>query len=254
MSSFNSIAIVGAGNVAFHLGKALVNAGARVDYIWNRTPEKARELAGELQTRSTERLEDLANCDLIICCLSDSALAEWVPKLSQLAPTTVTAGTIDVLTMEHQFPVGVFYPLQSFSKNAKVDFNQVPLFVEGSDALFSARLMTLAGELSLTTAELSAEKRIPLHLAAVFINNFTNHMVALGQEVLDKNGLPFDWMKPLLQQTIAKLDSQTAHDAQTGPARRHDDPTIQKHLSLLDSETAKLYEQLTKSIQQRFPR
>jgi len=254
MSAIPSISIVGAGNVAFHLGKAFSAAGIPVDRIWNRTFEKAAALARELGTRAAKEPEELAGSSLIICCASDSALPELIPQLSSIAPVATTSGTVDVLALEHQFPVGVFYPLQTFSGNRPADFSTIPLFIEGSDLHTTELLLSLGKRLSHTVIELPAAKRAELHIAAVFINNFTNHMVDLGQQFLEKHDLSFEWLKPLLNETIAKLGRQTAFEAQTGPARRNDTPTLEKHIAALDPEQAALYKLISNSIQQRYSR
>lgn len=252
MPEIPTISIAGAGNVAFHLGKALVSAGIAVDRIYNRTFEKAQKLAGQLGAVAVSRVDELAASDVVICCVSDAAVPDLVPEISVLAPVITTSGTIDVLSLQHSHPVGVLYPLQTFSGSVPVDFSHLPLFTEGSTDDMRLLLATLGNKLSDTVIELPARRRAELHVAAVFISNFTNHMVDLGQQFLEKHHMPFHWLKPLLHETIAKLDRQSAHDAQTGPARRHDEITLNRHMAALSPQQAELYRILSNSIQQGY--
>ena len=252
MRTISSISIVGAGNVAVHLATGLLKAGVRIDYCWNRTQEKAMVLAEQLQCSVATKIEDLAKSDLILCAVSDDALSMLIPQLSAIAPVVATSGTVDVVTTTGLFPVGVFYPLQTFSKNRKVDLSVVPIFVESNSPEFTHSLLELGLKISNTVTELPWEKRVQLHLAAVFVNNFTNHLIDLAQQQLTQADLSFDWLKPLLLETVEKLNDQTAFNAQTGPARRADLKTIERHIAMLPTEQAAIYKLLSSSIQQRY--
>lgn len=252
MLPISSISIAGAGNVAFHLGKALAASGIRVDFTWNRSPGKARELALLTGATPTTDIQDMRVSDVIICAVSDDALPSILPQLSETAPVAATSGTFDVRLLRHAHPVGVFYPLQTFSQSREVDLSSVPFFIESADPALTEQLAGLAGRLSSVVTELSWERRVHLHLAAVFVNNFTNHLIDMAQQHLEAENLPFDWLKPLLHETIAKLDVQRAKEAQTGPAKRGDQQTIQQHLTMLPEHEAAIYRLLSESIQQRF--
>jgi predicted short-subunit dehydrogenase-like oxidoreductase (DUF2520 family) len=190
--------------------------------------------------------------DLIVCAVSDDALPEILPVLSQIAPVAATSGTFNVLPLQHEHPIGVFYPLQSFSKAREIDLSSVPFFIESTNAELTQQLVLLAQRLSPVVTELSWERRVHLHLAAVFVNNFTNHLIDIAQQHLEAENLSFDWLKPLLHETIAKLDAKNAKDAQTGPAKRGDRQTIQQHLAMLPEHEAAIYRLLSDSIHQRF--
>jgi predicted short-subunit dehydrogenase-like oxidoreductase (DUF2520 family) len=252
MRSISSISIAGAGNVARQLGKALADSGIRVDFIYGRSPGKAEELAKSIGCRTTNDPSDLKISDLILCAVTDDALPSVIPQLAEFAPVATTSGTVNVLTFGHAFPAGVFYPLQTFSHLKAVDLSTTPFFVEGSDTGLTEALAALAKRLSTTVTVLPWEKRIELHVAAVFVNNFTNHLIDIAQQHLQQHELTFDWLKPLLRETVDKLDFQTAEDAQTGPARRNDLQTIRKHLAMLPEHEAAIYQLLSESIQQRF--
>jgi predicted short-subunit dehydrogenase-like oxidoreductase (DUF2520 family) len=252
MKQISSISVAGAGNVAHLLASALHDNGIQVNCVWNRTPEKAVVLADKIASKATDDMQEMQGSDVIICAVSDDALGDLIPRLSRFAPVVSTSGTANVLDLDHAFPVGVFYPLQSFSRSRSIDLSEVPFFVESSDAELTERLIQLAGLLSPTVAELHWEKRVHLHLAAVFVNNFTNHLFDLVQQQLARENLSFEWLKPLIRETIEKLDFQTAHEAQTGPARRNDVKTIEQHIRMLPEKEAAIYKLLTDSIRQRF--
>lgn len=252
MQSIRSVSIAGAGNVAEHLGKALLNSGIQIDYCWNRTPEKAETLATVLKAKTTVSISDFGKSDLILCCLSDDALAEYIPQLSEIAPVAATSGTVNVVTFPHTCPVNVFYPLQTFSSGRVISLEHVPFFIESSDPNWENALLELAGLLSEEVHVLSWEKRQHLHLAAVLVNNFTNHLADIAQRHLQEQQLPFTWLLPLLEETIAKLGKQSAFDAQTGPAKRNDLTTIKRHLELLHGKDAEVYKALSSSISERY--
>ncbi|ASS48154.1 MAG: hypothetical protein CHH17_05255 [Candidatus Fluviicola riflensis] len=252
MRTISSISVVGAGNVAVHLATGLLKAGVRIESCWNRTPEKATKLATLLQCDTVSKIEDLAESDLILCAVSDDALPLLIPQLSALARVVTTSGTVDVLSLSTNFPAGVFYPLQTFSSNRTIDLTTVPIFVESTSPEFTRALLELGNRISQAVTELPWEKRVQLHLAAVFVNNFTNHLIDLAQQQLTRADLSFDWLKPLLLETVEKLNNQTAYDAQTGPARRADLKTIEQHIAMLPPEQAAIYKLLSSSIQQRY--
>jgi hypothetical protein len=147
----------------------------------------------------------------------------------------------------------VLYPLQTFSRAGDVDFSEIPLCLETGQSQDLPLLRTLAESLSPKVFELKVAARRQLHLAAVFVNNFTNHMVFLGEALSREQGLPADLLHPLLQETFRKLETLNAFEAQTGPARRRDQVTQQAHLNMLtDPLQRELYKIISESIQQTY--
>lgn len=252
MQSIHSVSIAGSGTVALHLGRSLVKAGITVNACWNRTPDKAKSLATILKSTVAESLDDLGASDLILCCMSDDALAEYIPRLSAIAPVAATSGTANVLAFPHTNPTGVFYPLQTFSSGRVISLKNVPFFIESSDSDQENALLELAGLLSKEAHRLSWEKRQHLHLAAVLVNNFTNHLADIAQQHLLVHQIPFFWLLPLMEETIEKLKEQSAFEAQTGPAKRNDLNTIKRHLELLDGKDAEVYKIISSSISERY--
>ncbi len=247
------IVLVGAGNLATNLGHALMQSGHRVVQVFSRTTESANDLADKLVCESTCSIDGiLTDADLYIVSIKDSALAEIAGALTAVSPEALwvhTAGSMpmDVLPCRRR---GVFYPMQTFSKQTVADFRTIPIFLETSDASDMQMLQSIARKLSDTVYELDSETRKHLHLAAVFCCNFANHCCAVAADLLDDKNIPFEVMLPLIDRTMAKLHTLTPLEAQTGPAVRYDTNVIERHLHLLDSrpDLQQIYKLMSKSI------
>lgn len=244
------IGIVGSGNVATHLVAALQNKGIIIAGLYSRNSTSGKAISARFQIPLFETMEAFNAVDVIIACVSDDAIPVLIPELAKYAPTVTTSGTVDVLAFQHTHPIGVFYPLQTFTKDRAVTFDQLPIFIEASTPTFADALQTLALKLSSEVHLLAADKRKELHLAAVLVNNFTNHLMTLAKNQLEANHLPFSWLQPLLKETVSKIETIPPFDAQTGPARRNDQQTIDAHIALIKNDQLKqLYIQFSKSIQ-----
>lgn len=248
------IVLIGAGNLATNLGKALFHAGHEIVQVWSRTEESARALADVLKCASTTDLKGVENtADVFIISVKDSVLSSIASSLKegregQLFVHTAGSMPMDTLPFERR---GVFYPMQTFSKSKEVDFSVIPCFVEAKREEDMQLLKTLALTISDTVYELDSENRKYLHLSAVFCCNFANHCYSLGAELLKKHGdIPFSVMLPLIDETASKLYSMSPREAQTGPAVRWDTNVIEKHLQLLADtpDMQKIYELMSKSI------
>lgn len=249
------IVLIGAGNVATHLGAALRRAGYDVKQVYSRTEASARTLAERLDTAWTTCLDEVrADAGLYIVSIKDSAFGEVLPQLTRRNASALyvhTAGSMPLSVWEGLADrYGVLYPLQTFSRRREVDFSEVPFFVEANSAEDTGLLCRLARELSKRVFMASTEQRGYLHIAAVFACNFTNHLYALCQELLAKHDLPFEVMLPLIDETARKVHELSPAEAQTGPAVRYDENVISHHLQLLADrpDLAKLYELLSKDI------
>lgn len=250
------IVFIGAGNLATNLAKALYNKGFRISQVYSRTKESARALAQQVEADFTTCLEEInVSARLYIVSLKDSALEELLPTIvagkSPNALMVHTAGSLPMSIWEgYAAHYGVFYPMQTFSKQRQADFSQIPFFVEASSAADVELLKNVAGTLSERVYEANSEQRKSLHLAAVFCCNFTNHMYALSAKLLKKSDLPFDVMLPLIDETARKVHELEPKDAQTGPAMRYDKNVIGNHLQMLtdEPEMQQLYELISRSI------
>lgn len=249
------IVFVGAGNLATNLAKALYRKGFRIVQIFSRTEESARSLALQVEADYTTDLKELTgDAKLYIVSLKDAAFVELLPQIAEgkeHALLVHTAGSIPMSVWEgHTQRYGVFYPMQTFSKQREVKFDEIPFFIEAKTAEDVALLKAIAATLSDHVYEASSEQRKSLHLAAVFICNFTNHMYALAADLLEKYQLPFNVMLPLIDETARKVHELAPRDAQTGPAVRYDKNVIENHLAMLaDLPTLQeIYKLMSKSI------
>lgn len=252
MASKN-IVLIGAGNVAWHLGHQLKNAGHNIVQVYNRTGLKAESLAEELGTDSTNKIEEITkDADIYLLAVSDHGIDDIILELRLPGKIVAhTSGAVPLRGMEHiSKKVGIFYPLQTLTKGQMVDFKAVPLLIEASDKQVADELTELAQTISKTVQYMNSEKRRALHVAAVFVNNFTNYLYGIANEVVDREGLDFSLLNPLMQETLNKLKSAKPTEVQTGPAKRGDYRTIEEHLTYLAKNAAyrEVYLVLTESI------
>lgn len=247
------IVCIGSGNVATHFSKAFKAAGSELVQIWSKNPEHAAELAIKTGAKPIADLKEIDNnADVYLIAVKDDAIGEVIAQLSAVKGMIVhTSGATDI----DVFPAtiakyGVLYPLQTFSKHKAIDFNQVPLCIEAKDEETLKLLKSIALMLSPLVYEVNSEKRRILHLSAVFACNFVNHLYTLSNEILQKNELDFEILRPLIMETAEKVQNAFPVDVQTGPAIRNDEQTITKHKELLNDmpELKDIYETLSKSI------
>lgn len=248
------IVLIGAGNLATHLGKALHAAGHDMVQVFSRTMQSAETLASLLDA---EPLTDMAqvrdDADVYIFSVKDSALEQLISQLcgGEKKVFLHTAGSMPMSVFrEKALHYGVLYPMQTFSKQREVDFSIIPCFIEANDEFALKQIEGLAGQISHRVYQLSSEDRKYLHLSAVFACNFANHCYAASQELLQQHGIPFDVMLPLIDETAAKVHGMTPKDAQTGPAVRYDENVIGKQIRLLENQPyfQKIYDCMSKSI------
>ena len=249
------VVFIGAGNLATNLAKALYYKGFRIVQVYSRTEESARALAEKVEADYTTDLQEISkDAKLYIVSLKDAAFVELLPQITEGKQKSLlvhTAGSIPMSVWEgHVERYGVFYPMQTFSKQREVDFQEVPFFIEAKRAEDTELLKAIASTLSEKVYEADSEQRKSLHLAAVFICNFTNHMYALAADLLEKYNLPFEVMLPLIDETARKVHELAPRDAQTGPAVRYDENVMNKHLSMLADSQAlqEIYKLMSKSI------
>ncbi len=255
------IALVGTGNVAWYLANAFMQTAHQIVEIYGRNSTKANELAANSNAFAKENLNfKESQAEIILLAVSDNALPEITAQI-QLNRNQIVAHTSGSTSMrifenlQSQAKFGVFYPLQTFSKDRKVARQEVPLCIEGNTTETAIRLEVLAKTISRKVYLISSEKRLKLHLAAVFANNFVNHLLGIAQEILQNENLPFELLGPLIQETFSKvIEAENIYAIQTGPARRNDQIIIQKHLQLLQNDTQKLkiYEIISESIRSKY--
>lgn len=246
--------VVGAGNVAYSLIPALQKNGIIVKSIISRDWDKAQHY-GSLFNISANQLEEGLKLEshLIFLTVSDDFIVDTAKQLkidnNQIILHTsgnVQVGELKDISKYH----GVFYPLQSFSGNRMIDFSRVPLCLEASDVLVLNLLQDIAERLSSKVMILSGKQRRQLHLAAVFVSNFTNHMFDIGNYLLEKEKLDFSLFYPLIEEITAKIREMTPKEAQTGPAYRKNKKILAEHKKMLatEQELTDLYDRISKSI------
>lgn len=249
------IALIGAGNLATRLGLALVAKGQSVVQVYSRTETSATALGEALHCPAVTSLSEVCmDADVYVVAVKDAAFADvaasLVPRRSR-ALFVHTAGSLPMSVWEGVAPRhGVFYPMQTFSKQRAVDFSAIPVFIEANNGADRDCLKALASALSTHVYEADSRQRQALHLAAVFACNFTNHMYAVCSHLLDEAGLSFEVMLPLIDETASKVHELLPSKAQTGPAVRYDENVIARHLKALAAhpEWQDLYERISKSI------
>jgi len=226
-----SVTIVGRGNVGTHLWKALQNAeGIKVTHIDSR------------------HLEAIEKSDVAIIAVSDDAIGEVSSQVNNDF-VVHTSGSVSMNGLTNTGNKGVFYPLQTFTKDNEIDFTNIPFCLESDDPMGLDILESLVKVLNGNIFHVNSDQRKRLHVAAVFVNNFTNHMYVIAHEICSQYNIPFDILEPLIIETCKKIKSISPLDAQTGPAKRNDEETIQNHLNLLNQSQQEIYIKLTESIQ-----
>ena len=249
-----NIVLVGAGRLATQLGKALSQNGHSIQAVFSRTMEAADALSGVVGGFSTDNISQLPyEADAYIIAVKDSVLQALIPALAEGREQCCffhTAGSVPLSVFGGLSHCGVIYPMQTFSKERDVDFSTVPVFIEGSDDLALKRARHIAATVSQRVMELSSEDRRHLHLAAVFACNFSNHCYALAATILERRGLPFDVMLPLIAETARKVETMPPRQAQTGPAVRYDQNIIEAQKQLLAGEemARQVYDVMSRSI------
>lgn len=248
------IVLIGAGRLATNLGVALKKAGHEVACVWSRTEASASSLASILDTIWTCQLEELpTDADVYLLSVTDQALQEVIGKLPNTNSVYIhTAGSMPMQLFEGKMlHYGVFYPMQTFSKEKRVSFEQIPCFIEGSDQPTLDVIKTLANSLSRKVYELTSEQRQYLHLGSVFACNFANHCYAVAFSILKQHGIKPEVLLPLIRETADKVERIEPLKGQTGPAVRGDFNVMQHHLQLLEGQTMwqQLYNEISEDIQ-----
>lgn len=249
-----SVVILGAGNVAFHLTRALIENTVNVRQIFNRTLERAAEVGEANKVGYTDQISKLEKADLYIIAASDSAVEElshYIPFDDALV--VHTSGSLGTNVLKGDYRKGVFYPLQTFTKKKNLRYEDVPFLVEAETKEDEDALYKLADKISNEVHRVDSAKRLKIHMAAIWASNFTNHLYYIGSQICKEAGVPFDVLRPLIEETALKVQDMEPYDAQTGPARRNDEIIINKHLDLLqDSRLQQLYKLMSDSIQRTY--
>ncbi len=260
MPTKKNISIIGSGNVATQLGLALKKNGWTIECVYNHKISGAKNLANKLNAQAISKLKDLPKSDILIICVKDDVLTKLVNQLSLLeifanrikSPIVVhTSGTVPIeILSQLSINFGWLYPLQSIKKNEALDFRKVPIGIDGSTNKALATINQMGRSISKHTFRIKTHQRSKLHLAAVFTNNFTNHLLAIAQSIAKENNIDFKILVPLLAHTFEVASKQHSANHQTGPAIRGDKNTIKVHMDLLKHSPywRAIYKAITQSI------
>ncbi len=257
------IVLIGSGNVASHLGNAFsLERSCPIIQVYSRTKSHARSLASKLNCPDTDNISEVTKkADLYLVCVKDDSIEETVNNLSKILPqdslVAHTSGSAPLTWIERHFSrAGVFYPVQTFSTKKKLKYSEIPFLITSNNVNDTILLKKLASRISNTIYVVQEESRPWIHLAAVFANNFSNALFHIAEQILKKEKLNIDILIPLIRETTEKIKTMSPEAAQTGPARRHDHKTIDKHLTLLKStgheDWGKLYRVLSRLIEDMY--
>jgi len=246
------IVLLGAGNVGVNLLKALLKKkGIEVVQWYNRSPIPYDQAYNKVPT--TNELNEIVTADLYIISVSDSAISTTAKALENKKGLVVhTAGSVHLSILNQHQQQGVFYPLQTFSKQKEVHFSQIPLCLEANSDENLSLLRKVAEGIGCPVHYINSTQRKALHVAAVFVNNFTNHLYAVGEELCREHQVSFAVLQPLIEETADKIKHLPPSAAQTGPAKRGDQAILEDHLKHLTKERhQQLYQLISSSIQQQ---
>ncbi|MGB3077905.1 MAG: Rossmann-like and DUF2520 domain-containing protein [Saprospiraceae bacterium] len=249
------IVCIGAGRLAHQLMPALEDAGCEIIQVYNRTPEAAKLLSDKLKSAShISKLEEVnPDAEIYFLTVSDDVINPMALELKKIiSPEALCvhcSGILELDVIPFNRKAG-FYPLQSFSDNHDVSFRFIPIIITTHDDDIWIELDQIAGRMSSSVYRMTDEQKSILHVAAVFANNFSNHMLTIAESICKENQLPFEILKPLILETFSKAILSGPKESQTGPAIRGDEKTIEKHLHLLENhpELVDVYKIVTKSI------
>ena len=256
------VSFIGSGNLAWHLAAALDNTDYPVREVYSQHERNARALADRLYDAKVKASLDFTDSPsrIFIVAVADDVIADIAQEII-LPPNTMlvhTSGSkpLEVLNDAEASKRGVFYPLQTFSKNKRVDFKEIPIFIESDDKPAEKILMEMARAISKKVFKISSQERRALHTAAVFASNFTNHMLTIARTIMSDRGLEYEWLKPLITETINKSLTIGPEAAQTGPAKRGDLEILDSHMELLkdDDSIAEIYRVISQDIVDRYDR
>lgn len=232
------ITIVGAGNVATNLGMAFADAGLEIAQVFSRNEVKAKKLASKFNCHWTNEVSKISDgSDLYLISVTDNIISEVannLPNNSGIIVHTSGSQPMDALNgITNNF--GVFYPPQTMTLNKKMSFADIPICIEGSNKSTLDALEKLAEKISNIVVKLNSDQRLYLHLTAVTVNNFSNLLYSYAHDLLNEKDIDFRLLLPLIEETALKVRNTHPDDAQTGPARRKDEITINHHIKLLES-------------------
>ncbi len=255
-----NIFIIGSGNIAYHLTKALKKNNVGLAGVYSRNKKEGQAIARMSKSAWHQKLKNIpTDADIYLVCVSDDAIQSIIESMPKsVRKSKIIAHTSGSKSMSETLNSckngGVFYPLQTFTKGNKMTYRSIPFCINGKNKKTINKLLKLAAAISDTVHQIDDNQRKNIHLSAVIINNFVNHLIMVSEDLLKSQDIDADILQPLLQETIKKQKMLGAFEAQTGPARRLDAKTLAAHLDLLkqNNEYSEIYKSISKSIQKTY--
>lgn len=244
--------IIGTGNVAKSLGAAIFKSGHKITGVLGRSEENAKVLAKKFKCASFTKADQIPhNSDFYLIAVKDDAIGSIVKSLPETKGIFLhTSGTVPLDIFKTKSKKGVLYPVDSITGKYNFSFKNVPICIEAGDESTLKKLLLFVRTLSNKIFLLNSPQRAKLHIAAVITNNFTNHLLGIATEIIDKEHLPHELLFKLAQTTLKNAFEHGPLQSQTGPAKRNDAATIRKHLDLLkaNKDHVELYKLITRQI------
>lgn len=243
-----SIVLLGIGNVATHLFHAFQNTEeVEIGQVFGRDVAALDQF--KPYTKVLNDTSDITDADIYVLAVSDSSIPQVSQALRKKEGLVVhTSGSVPMTAIQANRK-GVFYPLQTFTKGKRIDFSEIPICIEASDKNDLELLKSLGKSISKQVHYITSEQREKLHLSAVLVNNFPNHLYKMAHDICTENNIPFHLLWPLISETGDKIRHLSPEEAQTGPARRNDVETMQRHLEQLKNPVQKkIYQLVSESI------
>ena len=246
------IAILGSGNVAYHLAKMFKEKNIPISQIFGRNEKDLQEISEQFEIPFSTT--ELADAELYFIAVNDDAVAAISKNIkNQNSLVAHTSGSLPKEILEGNYRKASFYPLQTFSKSKMLQYSEIPFFVEAENEADSQILENLALKISEKVMKSDYEKRKYIHLTAVFACNFVNHLFARAKEISDSQQIPFHYFLPLIKETTSKIEKIEPKLAQTGPAIRNDEKILQLHEALIkEEEHLKIYQVMNESIKKMY--
>ncbi|WP_343486535.1 DUF2520 domain-containing protein [Allomuricauda sp. d1] len=245
-----SVILLGTGNVAHHLFKAFSKVeSVSVEQVYGRNINSLKNFENQADVTSTS--EAIKDADVYLIGVDDSSITEVSNLLNAKNGLVAhTSGSVPMDAIEHENR-GVFYPLQSFTKGKEIDFSNIPICIEANNDKEYEVLEKLGKAISTSVHRITTKQRQALHLPAVFVNNFTNHLYQIAETLCEERDVPFELLRPLIMETADKIRFLSPNEAQTGPAKRNDIEIMQQHLdSLKNPLRKKIYQLMSESIRE----
>ena len=245
----SNIVIIGTGNVSHHFCKAILKS-KKLELIQLFGRKKILPENFNQKISYTNNLKKIKQANFYIICVNDDAILKISNKLKvKNAIVLHTSGSSNMKLLSKHKNYGVIYPLQTFSKNKEVLFNNIPIIIEASSKIVLNKIKKVSLQLSNKILECNSNQRTLIHISAVFTNNFSNYMNIISEEILLSQDIDPEILKPLIEETSDKLNYLSAKESQTGPAIRNDQITIEKHLNLLkETKYYEIYNNLSEKI------